>query len=231
MVRCGDEHHGHGHCHGHSHDDDDHLKTEGEQDYLYGVVDRDAVLVLNEHEPNAGKRIIKPWAERNTLETYVESSVDDSLLIRIPFASSSSVKLRTLLLNAGPGEQTPDTVHIFTNSTPPIDFADAADRAALPPKSPQAPAQTLSNVAATNATQVVEYPLRVAKFSRVRDVTLYIPASQGAETTRVYFAGFKGEWEKSSREAPVGIIYESAPQLKDHVKVAGTAAGSNNLGS
>ncbi|MGC4421302.1 PITH domain-containing protein, partial [Streptococcus suis] len=68
---------------------------------------------------------------------------------------------------------------------------------------------SLESVAATN--EVVEYPLRPAKFSRVRDVTLYIPASQGAETSRIYFVGFKGEWDRVNREAPAGLIYESAP--------------------
>ena len=48
MSGCGHEHGG---GHSHSHNDDDHLKLEGQQDYLYGVIDTDSILASNEHEP------------------------------------------------------------------------------------------------------------------------------------------------------------------------------------
>ncbi len=61
-MSCSHEHHGHSHNHshgdghGHSHDDDDHLQVDGAQDHLYSVVDRDAIVALNEHEPVSARR-------------------------------------------------------------------------------------------------------------------------------------------------------------------------------
>lgn len=174
-----------------------------------------------------GRNIIKPWSERLSRETYLESDVDDSLLIRIPFVDSASVKLRTLLLMAGPAGQTPDTVHLYVNCDPPLDFEDAASRLEAGKTSPLAPAQSVQ-VAQTN--ELVEYPLRVTKFSRVRDITLFVPHAQGDETVRVYFVGFKGDTTKVHRHAPANLVYEATPQLKDHTKVQGTMGGTHNLG-
>ncbi len=155
--------------------------------------------------------MIKPWSSRESVAAYLESSVDDSLLLRIPFVSSASIRLRSLALKLGPGAQTPEAIHLFTNAEPPLDFADAEARASLPKSNPKAPAQSIESVALANS--VVEYPLRAARFSRVRDVTLYVPRATGAETARIYFVGFKGEFDKVSREGPATIVYESAPRV------------------
>ena len=36
--------------------------------------------------------------------------------------------------------------------------------------------------------------MRTAKFSNLSSITLFIPASQGAENTRIYYVGFLGSW-------------------------------------
>jgi len=46
-------------------------------------------------------------------------------------------------------------------------------------------------------------------------LTLYIPENFGADTTVLYYLGLKGEFKTLSR-APVNIVYEANPQLKDH---------------
>ena len=46
------------------------------------------------------------------------------------------------------------------------------------------------------SNEVGEYPLRTVKFSNISSVTLFIPASQGADTTRVEYVGFLGTWAK-----------------------------------
>jgi hypothetical protein len=35
---------------------------------------------------------------------------------------------------------------------------------------------------------------RTAKFANLSNITLLIPASQGAETTRIYYVAFLGSW-------------------------------------
>jgi hypothetical protein len=37
---------------------------------------------------------------------------------------------------------------------------------------------------------------RAAKFSNLSSITLFIPASQGAENTRIYYVGFLGSWSE-----------------------------------
>jgi hypothetical protein len=49
-------------------------------------------------------------------------------IIRIPF--TGSVKLRSLLLKSGPGEQTPAKVALFANINN-LDFSDAQDKEPL----------------------------------------------------------------------------------------------------
>jgi hypothetical protein len=46
------------------------------------------------------------------------------------------------------------------------------------------------------SNEVGEYPLRTVKFSNLSSVTLFIPASQGADATRVEYVGFLGTWAK-----------------------------------
>lgn len=37
---------------------------------------------------------------------------------------------------------------------------------------------------------------RPARFSNIRSITLYIPAAQGADETRISYIGFKGEFSE-----------------------------------
>jgi hypothetical protein len=49
------------------------------------------------------------------------------------------------------------------------------------------------------AGHLIEYPVRVARFSALSSITLYIPDNFGDEATRISYIGFKGEWEKFNR--------------------------------
>jgi hypothetical protein len=40
----------------------------------------------------------------------------------------------------------------------------------------------------------VEYQVKVSKFSNVQTLSLFFPSNFGAESTRIYFVGFKGEF-------------------------------------
>ena len=46
---------------------------------------------------------------------------------------------------------------------------------------------------------------RPAKFPNVTSITLFFPASQGADTTRIYYVGFLGQWSEVSRHPPSHI--------------------------
>ena len=81
-------------------------------------------------------------------------------------------------------------------------------------------------------------PARTAKFSNLSSITLFIPASQGADNTRIYYVGFLGSWtevrpifcvrlfqEFSSpfqhKHQPVITVYETQANLADHEKIQG----------
>lgn len=194
-MSCSHDHHGHGHghSHSHSHDDDSHLHTEqGPSDLLYSSISIENVTSLNTDPRTHARNVIKPWTDRQSDNEdpaqYVQSDADDQLLLRVPF--SGSVKLKSLLLKTGPGEDlTPTEVVLFVNADPPLDFSsELEERSGMDPvkdaRKAGAPAQKLDSIAVTR--EVVEYPLRVSRFSNVRDVTLFVRGSGGGERSRVY---------------------------------------------
>ncbi|KAI0249843.1 DUF1000-domain-containing protein [Lactifluus subvellereus] len=194
-YNCGD------HAHGH-----DHTQTDagGPSDNVFVHIDRDNVIALN--STGEGKEVIKPWNERLDERVYIESDADDQLIIRVPF--TGSVKLRSLLLKSGPGEQTPAKVALFANIDN-LDFSDAQDE------------EPLQQLDVAVGREVGQYPLKPAKFPNVSTITLFFPASQGAETIRIYYIGFLGQWSERKQE-PVITVYESQPNLADHEKIQGT---------
>ena len=192
---------------------------QGQQDFLYARIDRDGVTGMNEREAGTSARTIKPFDRRNDEDEYVVSDADDQLIIRIPFIGA--VKLRSLMIKAGPNQSTPTEIHVFSNLET-LDFEEASSGTV-------AATQKLQSIAV--ARDVVTYPLKTAKFNNVRSVTLFVPASVGGDVSQIYFIGFRGEWQgEQRREGPSNLVYESAPQVKDHAKIPGTDAASHAFG-
>jgi len=136
----------------------------------------------------------------------VESDADDQLIVRIPF--TGSVKLRSILIKSGPGPQTPAKLSVFVNEDG-LDFEDVASKT---------PAQEFEIV---QSRDIGEYAVKAPKFPNVRSLTLFFPASQGDDTTRLYYLGFLGEWSELKNQ-PVIAVYEAQANLADHEKIQGT---------
>ncbi|KAI0762041.1 PITH domain-containing protein [Irpex lacteus] len=134
------------------------------------------------------------------------------MIIRIPF--TGSVKLRALLLKAGPGDQTPAKVALYNNADD-LDFSEIADR--KPTQEFEVP----------QGREVGEYHVMSAKFPAATSITLFFPASQGADTTRVYYVGFLGHWSERKSE-PVIAVYESRANPADHLKIKGIQGAAYN---
>jgi len=201
--------HNHNHDHGGCADEGDHHghdhgipESQGFRDNLYPYIDRQHVVALNV-ENCSGPEVIKPWTERLDEDVFMESDADDQIIIRIPF--TGSVKLRALLLKTGPAEHTPSKVALY-NNVQHVDFSDITD---LKPTQEFTVAQ---------GREVGEYHVMTAKFPSVTSITLFFPASQGADTTRIYYVGFLGQWSERRNE-PVIAVYESKPNLADHAKL------------
>ncbi|KAF8656824.1 hypothetical protein AX16_002372 [Volvariella volvacea WC 439] len=202
---CGHEAHDHDHDHDHDHEKSD----SGPQDNLYPHIDRDNVVALNTVQP--GGVVIKPWHERLEETRFIESDADDQVIIRIPF--TGGVKLRSLLLKAGPIGHTPTRVQLFANQ-PTLDFDDVSDKT---------PTQEID---IAQGREAFEYPVKLAKFTNISSLTLFFPSAQGAETTRISYVGLLGTWTQH-KSAPVITVYEAQANLADHAKIQGTDGNFN----
>lgn len=203
MTHC-DHHEGCGH---------DHLGHDlGPEDNLYSQIDKDNVVALNGEQ--SGADVIKPWSDRLDQSTFLESDADDQLIIRVPF--TGSIRLRSLLIKAGPGSKTPSKISLFANQ-PNLDFDGIEDRT---------PSQEFE-IAESN--DVGEYPLKTVKFSNISSVTLFIPSARGADTSKIYYIGFLGQWSKRNQN-PVITVYEAQANLADHEKIQGMDGAHSSLG-
>ncbi|KAI8992372.1 galactose-binding domain-like protein [Pilobolus umbonatus] len=202
MAHCQDEH-----C-DHDHSD---LPESGEQFLLYSKIDIDNVRCFNEAEPNSGSHIIKPWNERWEDTKYLESDADEQLIVFVPF--TGCVKLRSICIRTDRSDHAPSKMKVFINRDD-VDF-DAADT--------YTPVQEFDLVQSSN--DVIEYGVRVSKFSNVRNISLFFPENFGEDTSIIRFVGFKGEWSEMKRD-PIITVYEANANPADH-KVKGASNTMN----
>ncbi|KAI0346323.1 DUF1000-domain-containing protein [Trametopsis cervina] len=203
--------HDHSHACGEEHHDHDHVpEAQGHRDNLYSRIDRDNIVAFNAQGQPAS--VIKPWHARLDEELYLESDADDQMIIRIPF--TGSVKLRALLLKAGPADQTPTKVALYNNADD-LDFSEISDR------------KPTQEFAVPQGREIGEYHVMAAKFPAVTSITLFFPQSQGADSTRIYYIGFLGQWSERKSE-PVIAVYESRANPADHLKIKGIQGAMYN---
>lgn len=60
-------------------------------------------------------------------------------------------------------------------------------------------------------------------------MTLFFPAAQGADTVKILFLGFLGEW-REIKDRRTAIVYEAQANPADHPKIKGLDGASSNLG-
>ncbi|PPQ72599.1 hypothetical protein CVT24_005121 [Panaeolus cyanescens] len=168
---------------------------------LFGVIDRDNVHGLNLTVPEDAKEIIKPWNEREDDTKYLESGVDDQLILHVPF--TQNVRVKSIILKVGRGEVAPRQLKIFANRPTIVDFSEAET---LKPN--------LNISLLEGETTVVEYPMRVAAFASVHSLSLFFGDSVGGELSRLYYVGFKGDMRFVKREAN-SLLEVPAPNAAD----------------
>lgn len=212
-MSCSHEAHDHDHHDqehdGHSHD----VPLESSPlDSLYTQIDLPNVTALNaEGGGEAGRKVIKNWDMKEDDTIWLESEIDDELIVKIPF--TSSVSLRSITLKSGPGGHTPREMHLFRDN-PGLDFSDASS---------SSPTQSFDVVPRKEG---VEYQVKAAKFNGLTSLTIFFPgntADDDEETTKVYYIGLRGSW-KPLPNRPGVIVYESSANPADH-KVPGVNAG------
>ena len=194
---------GHGHNHdvyNHSHDEDDSMLGE---EPLFGQIDVDSITCLNEAEDGMGKNPFKVYDKRTTEDPYLESDADEQLLLHIPFTEACTIK--SICFVGHHGGMAPRNVKIWVNKQAhDIDFDTAEDAT---------PTQEMKQIH-EDFDGSCYYFTRRGQFNSVSSLTIFVQDNYGADTTRINFIGFKGEFGKGKRRA-VHTIYEVTPDALD----------------
>lgn len=168
---------------------------------LYQKIDTEKVQCLNESVDGSGKTVFKPWEDRLDISKFVDSAVDHELLFYVPF--TAPVKLKGIVIIGGEDSQHPKDLKIFKNQ-PLLGFdavqGEADQRVEL----------------SKDYNGSIEYPLKVAKFNSVTSVLLFFPINHGAENTRIYYIGLRGEVSEPQPQGVVVATYEVAPNPAEH---------------
>mmetsp|Transcript_63876 Transcript_63876/g.114046 ORF Transcript_63876/g.114046 Transcript_63876/m.114046 type:complete len:218 (-) Transcript_63876:55-708(-) len=203
-MACRHEHNDHGGGCPHDHGNRPEDERAAAKDSLWNYIDIPKVRALNEHEPEACKRVLKPWHERLDTSKHLSSDADEELLIFIPF--TEVVKLRAIVVIGGDEGEAPSKMRVFTNRED-IDF-DLANNSV--------PVQEWE-LSEDSRHGELEYATKYSKFTSVCNVTLHFPSNFGGDITTLYFLGLKGETTSvTTKQVIMNAVYESAPRPQDH---------------
>lgn len=100
---------------------------------LFPAIDRDRITCYNEHQPGAGKRVIKPFSDRLTAECVRANDDDTEFLLVLPF--TAAVKLHSLSLITT-GHTAATTIRLYINRDD-LDMSSINDTT---------PTETISNI-------------------------------------------------------------------------------------
>lgn len=177
--------------------------------------------------------VLRPHDERNEHDPDKSLTVvDDGSGMLITVAFSELVRIKQILITSATGEERIDRCKVWSNRVDPPDLEEAEEN---DPK----PDQEFQLLASER--DCVEYPVRVARFSSVSTVTVYLvcierftdteaiilismhkQAARHPAQQRLYYLGFKGEslTHKKTSEDDISVGAHNAasstvPSLKD----------------
>ncbi|CAF4761139.1 unnamed protein product [Pieris macdunnoughi] len=191
----------HSHCHGeHDHDHSNPAEL-GLQYNLYAKIDKDNLQCLNETIDGSGKTVFKPWENRLDRNEFVESDADEELLFNIPF--TGNIKLKGIIIASEDTDSHPSKLRLYKNK-PNMTF----DNVSLEPD------QEIE--LHKDSEGILEYAPKIVTFSSVSHLTMHFPTNFGAENTKIYYIGLKGEWAPGHNHGVTICTYEARPNLDDH---------------
>uniref|UniRef100_A0A8C5DMR8 PITH domain-containing protein 1 n=2 Tax=Gouania willdenowi TaxID=441366 RepID=A0A8C5DMR8_GOUWI len=193
--------HGHGHGHGCGCAAEHEPAERGVEFSLYQRIDLDQMQCLNESRDGHGRLVFKPYDQRKDREKFVESDADEELLFNIPF--TGSVKLKGLIISGEDDESHPAEIRLYKN-IPQMSFDDVG-------REPEQAFRLNRDPLAE-----LEYPTKIARFTNVNHLSIHISKNFGAENTRVYYIGLRGEFSEAHRHEVTICNYEAAANPADH---------------
>nr|XP_008518993.1 PREDICTED: PITH domain-containing protein 1 [Equus przewalskii] len=132
---------------------------------------------------------------------FVESDADEELLFNIPF--TGNVKLKGIIIMGEDDDSHPSEMRLYKN-IPQMSFDDT-DRE---------PDQTFS--LNRDLTGELEYATKISRFSNVYHLSIHISKNFGADTTKVFYIGLRGEWTELRRHEVTICNYEASANPADH---------------
>ncbi|XP_014672731.1 PREDICTED: PITH domain-containing protein CG6153-like, partial [Priapulus caudatus] len=132
---------------------------------------------------------------------FVESDCDEELLFNIPF--TGNVKLKGIIVIGGEDETHPSAMKLYKNR-PHMTFDDVT----------VAPDQEFEMQ--PDYEGVLEYATKPVKFSSTTHLSIYFPKNFGADTTKVYYMGLRGEFTQAHRHEVTICSYEARANPSDH---------------
>ncbi|OCF56567.1 hypothetical protein L486_05417 [Kwoniella mangroviensis CBS 10435] len=165
---------------------------EGSNTNLWGQIDKDNVTGLNLEDVSSAPKVIKTWDERLDEELFVESGVDDDLILYIPFISS--LRLRTLLLHPpAPGHpHRPGRLRLFANLPHCPDFSDLESMTPIMDIDISSPPNGTRRLP-DGRREVEEWGLKVQKLANVFSIILYFSEAETSLRSTMFYVGFKGD--------------------------------------
>jgi hypothetical protein len=187
---------------------------------LYKYIDHDRIVTLNESVEGSGAKVFKDWERRLTVSEFLESDVDEQLLITVPF--TGIVRLHSLLVRSASDDRAPNTIRVYKNRQD-LDFGVASDLTPLTefhhPEGVGADDDDEGTPGTLDSEGIVEYAFNRAHFSNVSSITLFIQDNHGADTSKLTYIGLRGEYQSPLGRAPVVTLYEAAANPRDHKNV------------
>ncbi|XP_072357283.1 PITH domain-containing protein 1 isoform X2 [Scyliorhinus torazame] len=135
------------------------------------------------------------------LNEFVESDDDEELLFNIPF--TGNVKLKGIIIMGGDDDTHPSEMRLYKN-IPHMSFDDTG----------REPDQVFP--LGRDLTGELEYTTKIARFSSVHHLSIHITKNFGAETTKIYYVGLRGEWSEGHRHEVTLCTYEASANPTDH---------------
>ncbi|ETN77271.1 cyclin domain protein [Necator americanus] len=160
-----------------------------------------AVTVLNESVDGSGKLVFKNMEKRMDKTEFVESDCDEELLFNIPFCGQ--VRITGIAVIGDEDSSHPAKIRLFKDR-PAMCFDDCGIEADQEIDLKQDP------------NGVVDYPLKASKFGTLSHLSIHVQKNFGAELTKVFYIGLRGEYEADFKQRVAIATYESRPMLKDH---------------
>ncbi|NXU90632.1 PITH1 protein, partial [Xiphorhynchus elegans] len=168
---------------------------------LHLRIDRQRLQCLNERTEGSGALVFRAWEQRGDRTQFVESDDDEELLFNIPF--TGSVKLKGVLVMGEDDGTHPAEMRLSSCPQPP-------DRGAGRPWG------CGGAVLEQQPRPQRAFPCRIARFSNVYHLSMHFPKNFGAETTKIFYIGLKGEWTEAHRHEVTICTYEASANPADH---------------